>query len=111
MHVIAGHTQIRRRPPIDLLRLVTPLEEVTSEPMSPIEALGISSQEPFHSSDEVSPRRLQDEMKMVAQQTIGMHLPSRFLTNLAEQPQKLSSVILLKIDRFPSITPAQHMIE
>jgi hypothetical protein len=49
-------------------------------------------------------------MKMIAHQTIGMHLPSSLLTSLAQGPQKLHPICIVVENRFASVATAHHMI-
>lgn len=84
---------------------------MTAQPVSSIKTHRISSEQPFHTRDKVRPRSLDDEMKMIAHQAIGMHLPASLRASLAERFQEGFSVDLVAKNCLPSIPTVQQMIK
>ena len=62
--------------------MVSP-EQVAKELVPPIEARGVSAQEPFHSGHQIGLWRFDDQMEMIAHQTPGMDLPIGFDAGLS----------------------------
>src|ERR1043166_259999 len=79
--------------------------------MTPIEAHRIASQQPFHAGNEVRSWSLDDEMKMIAHQTVGMNLPASPRASVAEYFQKALSVHIVAKHCFPPVASIQEMIE
>src|SRR5258708_6562119 len=86
MHIVAHRPQIPIPAAVHNQGFVTPAEQVPEELVSPIEAAGKGSQEPFHSGGEVGLRVFDDQVKVIAHQTIRMHLPA----SLRASPPKFS---------------------
>jgi hypothetical protein len=61
--------------------------------MLAIESLGVGAQQPFHPFNQIRSRGLNDQMKMIAHQTIGVHLPSGLRTRRAEELEKTLSIL------------------
>jgi hypothetical protein len=76
MHVITSGAQITRLSPVNQLRFIAATEEVPPVPMPAIKSLRVGAQQPFHPCSQIRLRRLQDKMKVIAHQAVGMHLPS-----------------------------------
>ena len=83
MHKIAHCFQIARAAPIHDQRLVTSAEQMPEPFVPPVKPRRIRTQKPLHARHQVRPRRFHDQMKMIAHQTIGMHLPTGLPTRLA----------------------------
>ncbi len=47
---------------------------------------------------------------MVAHQTIGMHLKTRFLASFRERLEKILPIHIVMADVFPAISPAHYVI-
>ena len=110
MHVIAGRDQVSGRTLVDDLRLVAASEKVSPLPVPTIETLRVGSQHPAHSGHEVRLRRLQHQMKMVAHETIGVHLPPGLRASLAEGSEERLPVTILNVDSFPAVAPVHDVI-
>jgi len=59
-------------------------EQVAEELVLPAEATRLSTQKPFHPSDQIGLRRLDQPTKMIPHQNIGANLPVRLGVTLAE---------------------------
>src|SRR6266516_401762 len=66
VHVIAYRAQITTRRSIDQQRLVTPGKKMPAQFVSAIKTHGVCAQQPFHSLDQICPRCLDHQMKMIA---------------------------------------------
>jgi hypothetical protein len=74
--------QIARLSTVNQLRFVAAAEEMSPVPMPPVKSLRVRAQQPFHPCGQIRLRRLKEQMKMIAHQAIGTHLPSGLLTSL-----------------------------
>src|SRR5450756_2285101 len=62
---------------IDDQRFVAATEQMAEELVPPVAAAGVGAQKRFHSSDQIRPRRLDHQMKMIRQEDVGMEPASR----------------------------------
>lgn len=62
---------------IDDQRFVAPTEQMAEELVPPVAAAGVGAQKRFHSSDQIRPRRLDHQMKMIRQEDVGVEPASR----------------------------------
>ena len=94
MHVITHPFQVTRTGGFDVQRLESTAEQVTEEAMPPVIAARVSSQEPPHARGQIGPRRLHDQMEMIAHQTERMDLPFGLRTGFAQGRQKQSAILI-----------------
>jgi hypothetical protein len=95
MHIIAHRLEIAVAAGLHYQSLVSSAKEVPELFVPPIVAAGVSSQEPFHSHHQVSPRRFYDEMEVIAHQAIGVHLPLGLFARFGEGLQKSVAVLFI----------------
>jgi hypothetical protein len=86
------------------------LKQMIAGAMPPVKALRVGAQQPFPSRCQIRLWRLQKQMKMIAHQAMGMHLPACLLTSLSQGSQKVHSVCVIVENCFPPIAPAHHVI-
>jgi hypothetical protein len=70
-----------------------------------VKAHGVRAQKPFHSFDQIGPRRLHHQVKMIAHQTVGMHLPACLSTHCFERLQEPFPVQIVTKNFFAPIPP------
>lgn len=111
MHVIADRAQIIRRLLVDEERFVATGKEMPAQGMPPIKAHCVGAEEPLHSAHQVGPRGFDDEMKMVAHQAVGVHLPIGLGAGIRERGQEVIAIGRVEINVFPPIAPTKQMIK
>ena len=111
MHVIADRSQLGGGTAIDQLRLVAAAKEMAPMMMPPIRALGIGAQQPLHAKRQVRLGCFHHQMKMITQETIGVHLPAGLQRGFTDSAQKLTSIGIIKENRFSPIAPAQEVVK
>src|SRR5436853_479188 len=78
--------------------------------MPPIKAVGVSAQEPLHPGNQIGLGRLEDKMKVIVHQAIGLHLATGLAAGLSHSLKKpLAGAVILK-EGFASIPAIHHMI-
>ena len=60
--------------------------------MPDIESLGVHTQQPLHSRNQVGLRRFDHHVEVIAHQAIRMHLPIRLFTRLLQSAEKSLAV-------------------
>src|SRR6266480_7535975 len=105
MHVITSAPQIARFSPIDQLCFVAPTKEMPPVPMPPVKSLRVGAQQPFHPSSQIWLRRLQNQMKMIAHQTVGIHLPPALLAGNTQGLEKALSIQIIPKNLLPAGRP------
>jgi hypothetical protein len=98
------------RGPIDQERLVTPGKKMAAQFVSPVKTHRVCTQQPFHSLNQICSRGLYQQMKMIAHQTIGMHLPAGLLTRGTQGLEKTFSIQIVSKNLLTPIAPAHQMI-
>jgi hypothetical protein len=78
--------------------------------VSHVETPGINAQQPLHPGDQIGLRGFDHQMKVVAHQTPGMHLPLRFGADLLQGGHEQPPVIVVPKNLSPTVTPIHHMI-
>ena len=111
MHVIADRAQIAVAAAIHHERFVTAAEQVAEEFVPPVEARGVSAQEPLHPGNEIGARRLHDEMKVIGHEAERVHLPIRLGARLAQRLDETLPVGVVFEDRFAAIAPIHDVID
>ncbi len=105
MHVITSAPQIARFSPIDQLCFVAAAKEMPPVPMPPVKSLRVGAQQPFHPSSQIWLRRLQNQMKMIAHQTVGIHLPPALLAGNTQGLEKALSIQIIPKNLLPAGRP------
>src|SRR5213593_1331032 len=77
---------------------------------APVEPTGIGAQKPFHPSHQIGLRRFDHQMKMIAHQTVGMHLPIGLGAGFSERFQKSLTVAIVAEDWFAAVAAVHQMI-
>ena len=111
MHIIADGPQVTVAAAVHDQRLVSATENMTVKLMPVVEPDGITAQQPAHPGHQIGPGRFHHQVKMVAHQTISMHLPPSLLTGLSQRLQEVLAVHIIQKDVFPPITPTQDMVD
>jgi hypothetical protein len=75
-----------------------------------VEAAGVGAQQPLHPDHQVGLRCLYHQMKVIAHQAIGVHLPASLFGSLAEGGQKLPAVLIVRKNRFAPVTAIHQMV-
>jgi hypothetical protein len=78
--------------------------------VSDVETPGVSAKQPFHPEDQIGHRGFDDQMKMIAHQAIGMNLPFRFSTSLAERREEPFTVSVILENVLAPITAVDNML-
>ena len=95
MHVIAHVFEVATARTIDDQRLVAAGEKVSEQLVPPVEAAGVSAQQPFHPGDQIGPGCLDHQMKMVRHEDIGVKLPARLGASLGERLDETPAIPLV----------------
>ena len=91
--------------------LVGALEQVLDSLMAPIGALGIDAIEVPHALRQISIRRFDQKMIMVAHQAIGVAVPIPSLSDLIQDREKRLAIVLIFVDGLLSVAPRGDMVE
>ena len=75
-----------------------------------IEPRGVRAQEPAHPGDEIGVGRLDDEVKMIAHETIRVNLPIGFGANLGERGEKFVVIKVVAEDGFAAVATVHDVI-
>ena len=110
MDVIAHALEITATRSVHDQRLVAPGEQVAEELVPPVEATRVSAQQPFHSGDQIGLRRLDDQMKMIRHEDIGVNLPARLGANLAQRVDEALAIRIIHEDQFAPVTAIYDVI-
>src|ERR1043165_3281936 len=78
--------------------------------VSPVKTHRVCAQKPFHPLNQIRPRRLHHQMKMIAHQTISVQLPSGLCANSPETFKEASPVRIVPEDFLAPIPPAHEVI-
>jgi hypothetical protein len=68
------------------------------------------AQQPLHSLDQIASRSFQNDMKMVAHQAEGMHLPIGFCAAFTQGSREEFGILFIKKDRFEVIASIHHVV-
>ena len=83
--------------------LVSTAEQMSKEPVPPIEPPCERPQPPLHSGHQIGLGGLDHRMKMVGHRTIGVHLPAGLLARLGQGFQKPPPILIIPEDRLPPV--------
>jgi hypothetical protein len=110
MHIVANRPQIAVATAIDNQGFVASSEQMPTQFVVDIEALGLNAQQPLHPRHKIGLRGFDHQVKMVAHQAIGMHLPLGFLAGLAQRLQKELPILVITDDVFTMVSPIDDVI-
>src|SRR2546423_1510492 len=79
--------------------------------MTNVKAFGVDAQKPLHSCDQIGLRRFDDQVKMVAHQTIRMHLPLGLFAGFSQGGQKAAAVEVVLENVFTTIAAIHEMVD
>ena len=111
MNIIPHGPQILVAASIHDQTFVPPGKQMAEKPVAAVEAPRVSAQKPFHAYHEVGLGRLDHEVKMVAHQTIHMHLPAGFEASLRQRFKKAPAINVVLKDGLPSVTSAHEVVD
>jgi hypothetical protein len=72
--------------------------------MAPIEPSGIRAQKPFHARHQVGFRSFHNEVKMIWEKAVGVHLPAGLVACGLQRLQKTATVSVVPENILPTIT-------
>jgi hypothetical protein len=75
-----------------------------------VEPRSVGAQQPLHSLDQIASRRFQNDMKMVAHQAEGMHLPIGLCAAFTQGSQEEFGILFITKDRFEVIASIHHVV-
>jgi hypothetical protein len=75
-----------------------------------VEALGVNPRQPVHTGDQIGSGSFNHQMKMVAHQAIGMHLPVGLAARFLQRGQEFLAVLLIQENVIPLVTSVQDMV-
>jgi len=75
-----------------------------------VEPVGVGAQQPAHPGHQIAPGRLDDQMKVVSHQTIGMNLETGLRTRLAQGLEEIVAIPFIQEDRLALGSPAYDVI-
>src|SRR2546423_8296247 len=76
-----------------------------------VETGSVGPQKPFHASDEIGKRRFDHEVKMIAHQAIGVHLPAGLFARFSQGRQKAVAVVVVLEDVFAATSAIDEVID
>ena len=110
MNIVTDRFQITVTTPIHQERLVSTREEVAASFVANVETLCVNSQEPLHARDQIRLRRLDDQMKVVAHETIRVHLPFRSDTDFSQRVEESLPILIISKDALALVSSIDHMV-
>ena len=111
MNVIADGAEITVATAVHDEGFVTSAEQVAEEFVAAIEARGVGAKKPFHPGYEIRIGRFDDEMKMIAHETIRMNLPIGLGASLGERDEKLFVIEIVAKDGFTMVATIHDVID
>ena len=97
--------------PVHDNRLVAPLQHVASPAVSPVKGLGVGSVEAAHAPDQVRLGGLEQQVKVVAHQAIGIEQPALLPDLFGQRPDKGQPVPVAFEDRLLPIPAGGDVID
>jgi hypothetical protein len=110
MRIIARRPQIPLPAALDHQRLVAAAEQMRAKLVPMVKPIGVRAQKPPHPSHQVARRRLDDQMKVVLHQTIGMDREARLPARLGQGLDEIVAISLVQEDRLAPVAPAHDVI-
>lgn len=101
---------------VSLVRLhqkgfVAAAEEVAGKFVAAVKAGGVGGKKPTHARDEVGLGRLEDEVKVVTHETVGVDVPVGPGAGFAEGLEKKLAVSIIPPNAFTAVAAVENMIE
>jgi hypothetical protein len=72
--------------------------------VTPVKAIRVSAEQPFHPCDQIGLRRLDHHMEMIRHQDIGVNLPARLSASLAQSLNEALAIRIIHEDPFAPVT-------
>ena len=110
MHVVAYSFEVTVARAVDDQRLVSPAKQMAEDFVPPVKPAGVSSQEPFHPSDQVGLRGFHYEMKMIGHQDECVHPPTCLSARLGERLEKQFPMWIPFGDGLASVTSVHEVV-
>jgi hypothetical protein len=110
MNVVANGAQVAGAAAIDDQGLVTAAKEVAEVFVATIEARCVRAEQPLHARDQVGAVRLDNEMKVIAHEAIGMDLPCGLGAGLAQSFEESFAILVIAENIFTPIAATHDMI-
>ena len=85
-------------------------EQVPATLVPVVETVGIGAQKPAHPGRQIALRRLDDQMKVVFHQTIGVNQEAGLSARLGQRLEKIVAIPLIQKDRLALVSPAHDVI-
>jgi len=111
MHIIADRLQIAAPFALHHQSLVTAAKDMPRRFMAAIQPNRVGAQQPMHAIGQIRMRGFDHQVKMIAHQTIGMHLPIGLLARLGQCLEEILPVHIVHIDVLAPIPTAHHMVD
>jgi len=89
---------------------VPSLEEMADPPMPLVEYLGVDAVLLSHAEGEIALRRLNEKVKMVIHEAIGMADPIVALIDLVQSSEEIVSIAVVFVNSLLFISPGSDMI-
>ena len=83
---------------------------MTEQLVPPFEPAGVGAQKPFHSRDQIGLGRLDDQMKMIRHEHVGVDLPAGLGARLAQGFDKTLAIRLVLEDRFAAVAAIHDVV-
>ena len=96
---------------LDQDRLEAPLEEVSHPSAPAVEPLGVRSEEPLPERRQVGPARLEDQVDVVVQQAVGVHLDPEESGQAPEPGQHLLPVRIVEEDLLAVVATMDDVVK
>ncbi|MFN8188465.1 MAG: hypothetical protein U0R69_15450 [Gaiellales bacterium] len=96
---------------LDENRRVTALKHVTDAPMPAVEALRMVAPHLLHPASQVGPRSLDEEVVVIAHQTVGMHAPGEALTDRRENGEEPLTIPGIQEDRLARVPAGDDVVQ
>jgi len=75
-----------------------------------IQPNGIGAEQPLHSLHQIGIGSFKDQVKVIAHQTIGMYLPTRFVTGFGQGPKKVLPINIVMKNILAPVSATHDMI-
>jgi hypothetical protein len=110
MDVIAHALEVTPARTIHDERLVAAGEQVAEQLVPPVEADGLGAQQPFHPRDQIRLRCLDDPMKMIGHEDIGVNLPACRGASLAQRLDEALVIRVIDEDRLAPVASIHDVV-
>ncbi len=110
MDVVAHRAQITIAASVHNQSFIASGKKMAAEFMPNVKTFGINSQHPLHSRNQIGLRRFDDQVKMIAHQAPGMHLPLRFRASLPQSGEKTPTVFIVVENVFALVATVHDVV-